>query len=81
MLLYIIRHGDPIYAPDSLTPKGHLQAAALAKRLAVHGLDKIFASPLVRAQQTAKPTLRAAGLGIAKLKNGSAKTRLGKTCR
>ena len=54
MLLYIIRHGDPIYAPDSLTPKGHLQAAALAKRLAVHGLDKIFASPLVRAQQTAK---------------------------
>ena len=22
MLLYIIRHGDPIYNPDSLTPKG-----------------------------------------------------------
>ena len=62
MLLYIIRHGDPIYAPDSLTPKGHLQAAALAKRLAVHGLDKIFASPLVRAQQTAKPTCELLGL-------------------
>ena len=31
MLLYIVRHGDPIYNPDSLTPKGHLQAKALAK--------------------------------------------------
>lgn len=80
MLLYIIRHGDPIYAPDSLTPKGHLQAAALAKRLAVHGLDKIFASPLVRAQQTAKPPA-SCWAWIAKLKNGPAKTRLGKTCR
>lgn len=56
MLLYIIRHGDPIYDPDSLTPKGHLQAKALAKRLALHGLDKIYASPLKRAQQTAQPT-------------------------
>lgn len=56
MLLYIIRHGDPIYNPDSLTPKGHLQAKALAKRLALHGLDKIYASPLIRAQQTAQPT-------------------------
>lgn len=56
MLLYIIRHGDPIYNPDSLTPKGHLQAQALAKRLALHGLDKIYASPMIRAQQTAQPT-------------------------
>ncbi len=56
MLLYIIRHGDPIYNPDSLTPKGHLQAAAVAKRLAVHGIDKIYSSPLIRAQQTAQPT-------------------------
>ena len=56
MLLYIIRHGDPIYNPDSLTPKGHLQAQALAKRFAVHGLDRIYSSPLIRAQQTAQPT-------------------------
>ena len=28
----------------------------------VHGLDKIFASPLVRAQQTAKPTCELLGL-------------------
>ncbi len=56
MLLYIIRHGDPIYDPDSLTKLGELQAAALAKRLAVYGLDEIYASPLKRAQQTAQPT-------------------------
>ena len=64
MLLFIIRHGDPIYNPDSLTPKGHLQAKALAKRLALHGLDKIYASPLIRAQQTATPTSELLGLPI-----------------
>ena len=56
MLLFIVRHGDPIYDPDSLTPKGQLQAKALAKRFAVHGLDRIYASPMIRAQETARPT-------------------------
>ncbi len=56
MLLFILRHGDPIYYPDSLTEKGHLQAAALAKRLALYGIDKLYTSPLIRARQTAKPT-------------------------
>ena len=62
MLLFIVRHGDPIYNPDSLTPKGHLQAHALAKRFAVNGLDKIYSSPLIRAQQTAQPTCDILGL-------------------
>lgn len=56
MLLFILRHGDPIYNPDSLTEKGHLQAQALAKRLALYGIDKIYTSPLIRAKQTARPT-------------------------
>ena len=56
MLLYYIRHGDPIYDPDSLTPLGHRQAEALAKRLAVHGIDRIYASSSNRAIQTAQPT-------------------------
>lgn len=56
MLLYIVRHGDPIYDPDSLTERGKLQAAALGKRLARYGVDHIYSSPLIRAQQTAKPT-------------------------
>ena len=31
MVFYYIRHGDPIYDPDSLTEHGHKQAEALAK--------------------------------------------------
>lgn len=56
MLFYYLRHGDPIYNPDSLTPLGHRQAEALAKRLAVYGLDKIYSSTSNRAIQTAQPT-------------------------
>lgn len=56
MLLFILRHGDPIYNPDSLTEKGHIQAAALAKRLSLYGIDKLYSSPMIRAQQTARPT-------------------------
>lgn len=64
MLLYIIRHADPIYNPDTLTPKGKLQAQALAKRLAVHGLDRIYSSPSGRAMETAQPTAELLGLDI-----------------
>jgi len=56
MILYYIRHGDPIYSPDSLTPLGCRQAEAVAKRLALHGLDKIYCSTSNRAILTAKPT-------------------------
>lgn len=62
MLLYIIRHGDPIYNPDSLTELGHRQAEALVPRLAPLGFDKIYASPMIRAQQTAEPTCKALGI-------------------
>ncbi|MBQ7573130.1 MAG: histidine phosphatase family protein [Clostridia bacterium] len=56
MLLFYIRHGDPIYDPDSLTPLGNRQAEAVAKRLAVYGIDEIYSSTSNRAQLTAKPT-------------------------
>ncbi len=56
MLFFYIRHGDPIYKPDSLTPRGHLQAQALAKRLALYGVDRVFSSDSTRALQTAQPT-------------------------
>ena len=58
MLLYIIRHGDPIYETDSLTERGRAQAEALAKRLAASGIDRVFSSPMGRARQTAEPTCR-----------------------
>ena len=55
MLIYYIRHGDPVYDPDSLTPLGERQAEAVAKRLALSDIDDIYSSPSVRAMQTAKP--------------------------
>lgn len=62
MLLYIIRHADPIYKPDSLTEKGKRQAEALGRRLSVHGLDKIYCSPMIRAQETARPACELLGI-------------------
>ena len=56
MRLFYIRHGDPIYTPDKLTPLGHRQAEAVAHRLALYGIDKVFSSDSVRAMQTAQPT-------------------------
>ncbi len=61
MILYLIRHGDPIYDPDSLTPLGHKQAAALADRMALYGLDEVYASSSTRAQMTAYPTCERLG--------------------
>ena len=55
MILFYIRHGDPDYAVDGLTPRGARQAEAVGKRLALHGLDKLYTSPLGRAKLTAKP--------------------------
>lgn len=56
MLFFYIRHGDPIYDPDSLTPLGKRQAEAAAKRLSRYGMDKIYASTSTRAIETAAPT-------------------------
>ncbi len=55
MLLFYVRHGDPIYNPDQLTPLGERQAESVAKRLSLYGVDRIYASTSTRARQTAKP--------------------------
>lgn len=55
MLLFYIRHGDPNYAPDSLTPLGREQAKAVAKRLMLSDIDRVYSSPSTRARQTAEP--------------------------
>ena len=62
MLLYIIRHGDPDYATDTLTELGKLQAEAVGKRLAAAGIDRVFSSPLGRARETAAPLCQKLGL-------------------
>ena len=56
MIFYYIRHGDPIYNPDGLTPLGYEQADALKYRLCANGFNKIYASSSNRAILTAKPT-------------------------
>lgn len=56
MIFYYIRHGEPLGVPDySLTPLGKEQAKALAKRLCLFGIDRVFASPTLRTMQTAQP--------------------------
>jgi probable phosphoglycerate mutase len=64
MRLYIIRHGDPDYAHDALTPAGEREALALADRLARHGLDRIYSSPFGRARQTARYTANRLGIDV-----------------
>lgn len=56
MIFFYVRHGDPIYNPDQLTPLGQRQAEAVAKRLATFGIDRIYSSTSGRAQETAQPT-------------------------
>ena len=62
MFLYIVRHGDPDYATDSLTERGIAQAEAVSHRLAASGINRVFSSPMGRARQTAEPTCRLLGL-------------------
>ena len=58
MLLFYVRHGDPIYNPDSLTELGKKQAEALVKRMKECNPDKIYASSSNRAIMTAEPTAK-----------------------
>lgn len=55
MLLFYVRHGDPIYTPDSLTPFGERQAEAVGRMLRSLRIDEIYASTSERAKLTAKP--------------------------
>ena len=62
MLLYIVRHGDPDYATDTLTERGRLQAEAVGKRIFDSGINQIYSSPMGRARQSAAPACRLLGL-------------------
>ena len=67
MEVILIRHGDPDYARDSLTPHGQLEARAVADR--VHALqpEALYVSPMGRAQQTAAAIAQKTGLGMTTL--------------
>lgn len=58
MKILFIRHAEPDYAHDSLTPKGRREAELLARRLVTYPLGDLFVSPLGRARETAEYTTR-----------------------
>ena len=64
MLLFYVRHGDPDYAIDGLTPLGQQQADAVVARMERIRPDRIFCSNLHRAYLTAKPTADRFGMPI-----------------
>ncbi len=64
MKLIFIRHGEPDYSIDSLTPKGWREAALLGERVAKWDVTAFYRSPLGRAGDTAKPALEKTGRTI-----------------
>lgn len=61
MKLLIVRHGDPDYSIDSLTPTGWKEAELLSHRLTKLDVKAFYCSPLGRAKDTASLTLQALG--------------------
>ncbi|MDE5985167.1 MAG: histidine phosphatase family protein [Eubacterium sp.] len=57
MKIVIIRHGDPDYVKDSLTPKGWREATLLSDRISMLDVKAFYCSPLGRAKDTASLTL------------------------
>ena len=58
MRILLIRHAEPDYAIDSLTPKGKVEAELLSRRLVHYQIRDFYVSPLGRAKATAEYTLR-----------------------
>ncbi len=52
MRIIFVRHGEPDYKNDCLTAEGHIQAEAVAKRLANEKIEGIYSSPMGRARMT-----------------------------
>lgn len=58
MKLLIVRHADPDYTIDSLTPAGWKEAELLSERLSKLDVKACYVSPLGRAKDTASLTLK-----------------------
>ncbi len=57
MRILLIRHAEPDYSIDSLTPKGRVEAELLSRRMAKYDVRDFYVSPLGRARDTAAYTL------------------------
>lgn len=72
MELLLIRHGLPLRrqtddgsaADPPLSERGRAQAEAMARWLADERFDALYASPMLRARETAEPLARAQGLEL-----------------
>ena len=64
MRIIFVRHGDPNYQLNCLTPLGHKQAEAASLRLKDEGIEKIYSSSAGRAVETAEYTAKLLGLEI-----------------
>lgn len=61
MKLIFIRHAEPDYSIDSLTPRGWQEAHFLADRVEKMNADEFYCSPLGRAKDTAKESMERLG--------------------
>ena len=59
--ILLIRHAEPDYTIDSLTPKGRIEAELLSRRLIRYDIRDFYMSPLGRARDTAAYTLNKLG--------------------
>ena len=57
MRILLIRHAEPDYSIDSLTPKGRKEAELLSRRMIRYNIRDFYVSPLGRARDTAAYTL------------------------
>ena len=62
MKLIIVRHADPDYSIDSLTPAGWKEAEALKERFRKIDAEAYYVSPLGRARDTARKALEEKGI-------------------
>jgi broad specificity phosphatase PhoE len=72
--IFLVRHGETLYGAgtggtDDLTPEGYRQIQALEALLRPVALDAIYASPLERAQATARTLAGASGVRITTLED------------
>ena len=64
MRIILVRHGEPDYEHDCLTPAGRIQALAAADRLKDESISEIWSSSMGRALETAQPTANALNLPV-----------------
>jgi len=71
--VYLARHGEVLHAAEgrffghtdvALSPAGLAQVTALGDRLGAEPIEAVYASDLLRAQQSAAPLAAARGMGV-----------------